>query len=100
MRIQRHLFVTDKTITDIPSFKAELLKTKMQGWAIDNEESKDGVICLGAPVFDIYGRVSYAISISGTTETFSVKYRAKYLDYLLNSAKTISYGLGYRKPFI
>ncbi|MBB6056515.1 IclR family transcriptional regulator [Tolumonas osonensis] len=91
---------TDKTITDIPTFKSELLKTKMQGWAIDNEESKDGVICLGAPVFDIYGRVSYAISISGTTETFSVKHRAKYLDCLLNSAKTISYGLGYRKPFI
>ncbi|MEA1078709.1 IclR family transcriptional regulator C-terminal domain-containing protein, partial [Klebsiella pneumoniae] len=66
------------------------------GWAIDNEESTYGAVCLSMPVFNMYNRVNYAISLSGDPVVYSGNKTDSYLELLRKCAEQISYGLGYR----
>lgn len=56
--------LTPNTITDRELLRDKLRKIKQRGYAIDNEEFHEGVVCVAAPVRDYRGRVSSAISIS------------------------------------
>lgn len=55
---------TRKTITDEASLRRHLLQVKQQGYAIDDEEGHDGVLCVGAPVFNKDHTAFAAMSIS------------------------------------
>ena len=87
---------TRNTFTDKKLFLEELQKTRLLGWAIDNEESTYGVVCLSMPVFNMYNRVNYAISLSGDPVVYSGNKIDNYLELLRKCAWQISYGLGYR----
>ena len=45
----------------------ELAEIREHSMAMDKEENELGVSCIAVPVFDIHGRVPYAISISLST---------------------------------
>ncbi|UXY10430.1 IclR family transcriptional regulator [Kosakonia sp. ML.JS2a] len=87
---------TSNTFTDKKLFLEELQKTRLRGWAIDNEESTYGAVCLSMPVFNMYNRVNYAISLSGDPIVYSGNKVDGYLELLRQCAGQISYGLGYR----
>ncbi|MGP4141854.1 IclR family transcriptional regulator [Sodalis praecaptivus] len=87
---------TENTITEMSVFREELRKTRLRGWAIDNEESTYGAVCLSMPVFNMYNRVNYAISLSGDPAVYSGKNVNSYLKLLRKCAGQVSYGLGYR----
>ncbi|WP_413725361.1 IclR family transcriptional regulator [Sodalis sp. RH16] len=87
---------TRNTLTDKRLFRDELQKTRLRGWSIDNEESTYGAVCLSMPVFNIYNRVNYAISLSGDPVIFSGNKVDGYIELLRQCADQISYGLGYR----
>ena len=87
---------TRNTFTDKKLFWEELQKTRLRGWAIDNEESTYGAVCLSMPVFNMYNRVNYAISLSGDPVVYSGNKIDGYLELLRQCAGQISYGLGYR----
>ncbi|MEF3092664.1 IclR family transcriptional regulator [Raoultella sp. WB_B2P2-3] len=87
---------TQNTFTDKKLFREELQKTRLRGWAIDNEESTYGAVCLSMPIFDMYHRVNYAISLSGDPIVYSGKRIDGYLELLRQCADQISHGLGYR----
>ena len=87
---------TRNTFTDKKLFLEELQKTRLRGWAIDNEESTYGAVCLSMPVFNMYNRVNYAISLSGDPVVYSGNKIDSYLELLRKCAEQISYGLGYR----
>lgn len=55
---------TKKTIMDTAELEKELTKVKKQGFALDNEEGHEGVICIGAPIFNKSQNAFAAISIS------------------------------------
>lgn len=55
---------TRKTILDEQSLRKHLVIVKQNGYAIDNEEGHDGVICVGAPIFNKDNQPFAAISIS------------------------------------
>lgn len=55
---------TPKTITDLPAMLDELARVRAQGYAIDNEENEEGIICIAAPIYDYRNRVIAAISLS------------------------------------
>lgn len=55
---------TANTLTDPGDLKAELARTRDQGYAIDNEEIEEGLVCVAAPVYDGNRTVVAAVSVS------------------------------------
>lgn len=64
--LKNHSFTrfAKKTVLNIEDFERELIKVKKQGFSIDDEEGHDGVICIGAPIFDKDHHSFAALSIS------------------------------------
>jgi IclR family acetate operon transcriptional repressor len=56
---------TAATITSRTEFDAELERVRMVGFAIDNEEESEGILCVGAPLFDHHRVCAGAISVTG-----------------------------------
>lgn len=71
--------LTRNTITELDQLYRELEEIRNDGYAMDREENELGVSCIAVPVFDIYHRVPYAVSISLST----VKLQQMGLDALL-----------------
>ena len=61
---------TARTIVDINNLTKELAKVRRLGYAVDNEEDADGVICVGAAYHDHTGRCAGAISVTGLKADF------------------------------
>ena len=56
----------DNTIVSARKLKEELLKTKLRGFALDDEEETVGLRCIGVPLFDQTDQAVAAISVVGT----------------------------------
>ena len=56
---------TTRTILSLPRLKRELAKIQHQGYAMDDQETELGAICVAAPILDESGKVAAAISVSG-----------------------------------
>lgn len=63
---------TPKTITSVEMLKKDLARTRVQGYAVDDEELTDGVRCVASAVFDAQGTVVGAIGISGPVSRISL----------------------------
>ncbi|UXY09700.1 IclR family transcriptional regulator [Kosakonia sp. ML.JS2a] len=87
--------LTRYTIDKLDVMQQELKEIRAQKWAKDREENELGVSCLAVPVFDIHGRVPYAVSISLSTSRLELLGEARLLAALQNTAKEISQELGY-----
>ncbi|MDY4610217.1 MAG: IclR family transcriptional regulator [Sphaerochaetaceae bacterium] len=55
---------TPKTLRTPEAVKAELAAIRARGWAMDDEEHEQGIMCIGAPVRDYTGKVIAAMSVS------------------------------------
>lgn len=64
---------TPNTITDPARLRSELLRVRQDGFAVDNEETEEGLICVAAPVRDRSGGVVAAISIGGPASRVGTK---------------------------
>lgn len=60
---------TGNTITSLDGLSRELERVRSQGYAVDNEEIEDGLMCAAAPVF-MRGRPVAAISLSVPKDRF------------------------------
>ncbi|MEA2066882.1 MAG: IclR family transcriptional regulator [Thermotogota bacterium] len=85
---------TKNTITDKKEFEKELERIKKQGFALDNEEHDEGIMCVGAPIFNNKGKVVASISISGPKIRMKGQKLEKYKKLLMDSVKRISNNLG------
>lgn len=56
---------TEHSITDLPTLRAELERTRARGFAVDARENEEHAYCIGAPVLDADGGVAAMISLSG-----------------------------------
>jgi DNA-binding IclR family transcriptional regulator len=87
---------TGKTIDNLERLKKELAKVRMAGYALDLEESEDGVNCAGAPVYNYEGNVVASVSISGPTTRITTKRLEEELIHSVKETATeISNKLGY-----
>lgn len=85
---------TKNTITDKKNLKKELESIRRQGFALDNEEHDEGIMCVGAPIFNNKGEVVASISISGPKIRMKEQKLEKYKKLLMDSVKRISDKLG------
>lgn len=87
--------LTENTIISKENMMKELDNIRDIGFAIDNEENEEGVICVAAPIFNYDESIKYAISIS-TPEMRIDEDKIKYFGKLVKeTAKEISKDLGY-----
>ncbi len=96
--IQQMEFVKKQpnTLADAESLRRHLAEVRAQGYACDNEEIEEHVICFGAPIFDWATQVIAAISVSMPTLRFSEEKKEDLLQELKAAAGGISRALGYQ----
>lgn len=91
--------ITPHTITDVERLKEHLAQIRQQGFALDCQENRLGVICVAAPIFQADGQVIAAVSIAGPDFRFTLA-KAKELGPIVKEATlSISRKLGFNPGF-
>jgi IclR family transcriptional regulator, acetate operon repressor len=89
--------LTDRTLTDVTSLRAELAAIRERGYASSDGERQVGAAAAAAPVFDHNGRPAAVISISGPAERFRWEL-PECSRLLLQATGRVSARMGYRRP--
>lgn len=85
---------TPRTITDPERMQRELAWIREHGFAIDDEEDREGVRCLAAPVFDQVGDVMGAVSVSAPAVHLSFPDAMALAPHVTDAAHHVSLALG------
>ena len=93
---QKHGFpqLTRKTISNLLDFKTELARVRKLGYAVDDEEHEEGVICVGAPVWGFGSLPIAAISVSGPAFRMTPEKVPVVAQSIIAIAKALSKQLG------
>lgn len=86
--------VTTRTIVQQDEFELELERIRLRGYAVDEEEFREGVACVAAPVIE-NGRVVFAYSLSAPAERFGRR-RAELIQRALDAAGRAADAGGHR----
>jgi IclR family acetate operon transcriptional repressor len=84
--------VTERTIVEPDEFQHELERTRRRGFAIDEEEFREGVACAAAPVLD-NGHAVAAYAVSAPSERFRHS-RDQLVEHLREAAEAAAAGVG------
>jgi IclR family KDG regulon transcriptional repressor len=91
--------VASHTCVDPERLAEEIKEVASRGWAIDLEESEEGISGLAAPVRDDRGRVVAALSVSGPAWRMDLGRRAEEMAHpLREAAARLSALLGFQEP--
>jgi DNA-binding IclR family transcriptional regulator len=99
LKLQSFRAHTPNTITSPRAFREHLKLIRSRGYAVDNEENRLTVCCIGAPVFDSEGKVIAGISISGPSFRLTWRKMRELSKPLKSTAVRISRSLGYGGNF-
>lgn len=89
---------TGRTITDGEAFLREMRKVRMQGYAINRGEWRDGVWGIAAPVVDNRGTVIAAIGISGPAARFRKAVVQPWTQAVIAAAHDVADAMGGGQP--
>lgn len=86
----RYQGYTPNTITTRIRLEAELARVRAQGYALDNEEYLDGLVCIAVPVFDprVKARVRGSVAIQAPASRFPIDRATSALPALKRAADT------------
>jgi DNA-binding IclR family transcriptional regulator len=87
---------TVKTITSLRRLEVEIAGVLTRGYAVDDEELHEGVMCIAAPVRDHAGEVVAAISVSLVKARVTEARVERIAQEVVRSAAIISGDMGYR----
>ncbi|GIJ34516.1 IclR family transcriptional regulator [Verrucosispora sp. WMMD703] len=87
--------LTGNTITDLDTFVSRMATVRQQGWALNDQESEEGLRVVAAPVRDRHGRVTGAISVSGPIFRLDEPRVAELAAAACRTADELSRQLGY-----
>lgn len=82
--------------TSAASLEEELPEILARGYAIENGEYRIGLRSVSAPVFDVSGQAAYAVCVVGMFRRVNAPELERATELLLEAARRISFGLGYR----
>jgi IclR family acetate operon transcriptional repressor len=85
---------TANSLTTVDAVLSELKHVQLVGYAIDNEEEADGIICVGAPIFDFNGQCVGAVSVTGLKVDITQRVIGPLCTTVLNYAESISALIG------
>lgn len=85
---------TETTLVDEAAFRAELQKIRELGYALDDREHHNDIICVGAPIFDGSGLPIASISVSAPSYRFSLEQAKAIAPMVMESAHRVSIKLG------
>jgi DNA-binding IclR family transcriptional regulator len=86
---------TPHSIQDFAQLERALEEVRERGYALDREERRLGLCCVGAPIRDHTGTVIAALSISSKSERLLPLLDESCLPLLREAADRISFRLGY-----
>ena len=81
---------TPNSISSVMELKKCLKKIKKDGYAIDKEEFKIGINCLGVPIINNEGKSIASISVTGPSSRFTLSEIKKLRNTLISISKDIS----------
>jgi IclR family transcriptional regulator, KDG regulon repressor len=87
--------MTRRTITDLDELKANLHKIQRQGYAVSKGEWVLEASGVAAPIFDQFGRITAALTISGPSQRFTEEKIHETALLVKPAAEEISRELGY-----
>jgi IclR family transcriptional regulator, pca regulon regulatory protein len=83
--------LTSHTIHDPAALRAELTRTRRQGWALVDQELEEGLRSVAAPILDQDGRVVAAVNVSSPASRRTLEdVRRELLPPLLSTARLIA----------
>lgn len=86
---------TNRTLTDAEMLRDDLVRIRTQGYAVSDEDVDAGAKGVGAPVFDLTGKVVGAISVGGPSYRVDDGRLRTFSTLIVQSAHAISRQLGY-----
>lgn len=89
---------TPHTISDLATLLHDLELTRARGYALDDEEDVEGVLCVAAPFFDHAGQSAGAVSVTGLKTDMAEARIEAVVSHLIEAASTITQRLGGRRP--
>jgi DNA-binding IclR family transcriptional regulator len=89
--------MTRRTITDLDELKTNLSKILRQGYAVSKGEWVLEASGVAAPIFDQFGRISAALTISGPSQRFTEEKIHEIAALVKPAAGEISRELGYTR---
>lgn len=81
---------TDNTITSLSGLIDELRLVRHRGYALDNEELKKGVVCIGTALREGSGAVLASISVTLPFDMATEKYRSELSQSIVGAAQEFS----------
>jgi DNA-binding IclR family transcriptional regulator len=87
--------LTKNTIVSEDQLQLKLQQVREQGFALDDQEIVEGARCLAAPIFNMYGNVEGAVSMSGAMHRFADEVIPEMAESIKTAASRISRKLGY-----
>ena len=85
---------TKHTVDSFDKLREEIEGFKSLGYAVDDQEIEEGLWCIAAPIYNGYGKMIAAISISGLRERMLAK-KDRLVEELLRVSPKLSQDLGY-----
>ncbi|OOH90914.1 transcriptional regulator [Pasteurellaceae bacterium 15-036681] len=89
--------LTCNTITELSEMQQELEQIRQEQFAMDREENELGVVCVACPIFDMEGKVKYAVSISVSTYKLDQLGLVSVLNEIRQASFAISKELGWNE---
>jgi IclR family KDG regulon transcriptional repressor len=89
---------TPKTTTGVKALRQILDEVRHHGYAVDDEESEDGMRSIAAPIRDISGKAIAAVGLAGPIQRLTKKELRRLVPEVMATALAGSERMGYRAP--
>lgn len=86
--------ITRFTISNRKKLDKELKRVKEMGYATENQEVRQGIYRIAAPVFDAEGRIACCLCIAGLYQERNAKREKDLAGIVIEASKKISLNLG------